>query len=238
MKTLAVIGCGGGGGWLVQLLSKSDLPAVHPVLVDGDTVESKNLNRQMFTRREIGKKKAEVMAHLIGAEPYGEYLAHGSESYNRLMGVTDDLFVACCVDNHPARRLCLQLADERYSFGRQTTVVIAANEYEGASAQVYRPQWQDTANDPRVMFPEIMTDNEGDPLTPPCSGEALASSPQLALSNMLSASSAAWLLRFWMEVLPTFTELPETDFDLVKGTFPVRVDFTAGRQKTYTYGGN
>lgn len=62
-----IIGCGGTGGYLVRDLGRyvSTLPYGNKtlvVLIDGDKVEDKNLNRQNFIRKDLGRNKAEVMA--------------------------------------------------------------------------------------------------------------------------------------------------------------------------------
>lgn len=70
---LLVIGAGGTGGYLVPNLARAvslknkqrelnHLPPHSMTLMDADEVELKNLNRQNFTRQDIGKNKAEVLA--------------------------------------------------------------------------------------------------------------------------------------------------------------------------------
>ena len=240
-KTLAIIGLGGGGGWLIQLLSKSEPAFDKVLLVDGDKVEKKNLNRQMFTDAHIGYNKAEASLHHLsafpGAKACPEYLAYDTDLYKALASVVGRLVVACCVDNHPARNVCLVLADERLKSRLPTVVVFAGNEYETASAFTYCPAWKDGPMDPRVRWPEIKTDTEGDPLLPPCSGEALASNPRLALSNMISAVSAAWLIRFWSEVAPKLMDgCPEAEAADLYNTFPIWLDWTNGTVKLHAAG--
>jgi len=71
VKAIVVIGCGGTGSWLVPKLVKTinDMKRKNLItkdftlaLVDGDTVEPKNLIRQNFIEQDIGKNKAAVMA--------------------------------------------------------------------------------------------------------------------------------------------------------------------------------
>lgn len=71
VKAIVVIGCGGTGSWLIPKLVKTinDMKRKNLItkdftltLVDGDTVESKNLIRQNFIEQDIGKNKAAVMA--------------------------------------------------------------------------------------------------------------------------------------------------------------------------------
>lgn len=60
---ILVVGCGGIGCELVKILGKY---ALSLTLVDFDTVELTNLHRQFFfTRKDVGKFKAEVIAHSL-----------------------------------------------------------------------------------------------------------------------------------------------------------------------------
>jgi hypothetical protein len=66
-----VIGCGGTGGFVIRELTRyiSTLPYADRtmiVLIDGDTVEKKNLTRQNFVERDLGKNKAAVLAQRYG----------------------------------------------------------------------------------------------------------------------------------------------------------------------------
>ena len=49
--------------------------------------------------------------------------------------------------------------------------------------------------DPYARYPEIETSNEGSPIR--CQGEALESTPQLAIANQVAASFANYLIWSW-----------------------------------------
>lgn len=64
-----VIGCGGTGGYFIRdaLRFMSEVQEkgrmkFKPVLIDGDSVEKKNISRQNFVYNDIGKNKAQVLA--------------------------------------------------------------------------------------------------------------------------------------------------------------------------------
>ena len=58
-KKVAVIGCGGLGGYLIEMLARLGVGAI--VAVDGDVFEETNLNRQILSSpAELGKSKAEA----------------------------------------------------------------------------------------------------------------------------------------------------------------------------------
>lgn len=75
LDRIVVVGCGGTGSWLIPKLAKTinDMKRKQMlsnkfslILVDGDTVEDKNLIRQNFIEPDIGSNKAEVMALRYG----------------------------------------------------------------------------------------------------------------------------------------------------------------------------
>ena len=65
-KKVAVIGCGGLGGYVIEMLAR--LGIGHLVLCDGDVFDESNLNRQlMSTEANIGKGKAHEAAKRVGS---------------------------------------------------------------------------------------------------------------------------------------------------------------------------
>ena len=64
IKKLIVIGCGGIGSPLAELLIRGGFQNL--ILVDNDIIEQTNLQRQMFFENEIGKSKAKTLKnHLL-----------------------------------------------------------------------------------------------------------------------------------------------------------------------------
>lgn len=60
-KTVAIIGCGGLGGHLIELLTRVGIGSIRAV--DGDVFEESNLNRQLLAVMDtLGRSKAEVAA--------------------------------------------------------------------------------------------------------------------------------------------------------------------------------
>lgn len=211
--TFAIVGLGGSGGWTLQMLLKSPQQG-NIVLVDGDKWEDKNLDRCLVDSRYVGRPKTSSAEALLVKGGWGgrvqaipEYLSSSGAAWDALVGVQTRLRLFACVDNHVARRACLELADTRYEqHGLDTVVALPANEIKSAAADVYLPTWRYTPLDPRIRYPEIMTDNGNDPLSPSCTGELAESAPQLALSNGLAAFSAMYLMRTWAEEEPARRE--------------------------------
>ena len=225
-----LIGCGGIGGWLANALVKTLKNTDHLHLVDGDTIEKHNLDRQLFTSDDIGSKKVHALFERLGdgarceINTYSEYLGQHRE-VDFVAGRRSWVLVG--TDNHPARMEALKICDEN-----RMNFISAANGYEDAEAFFYNPAWKESPMDPRVYYPEMATDTTDDPLSPPCTGEVLETTPQLAIANMCAASYAMWLLWFWRERHPKLeTASPET-----KSTFPIHVSSTAGRMRVKTMG--
>ena len=63
-RRVAVIGCGGLGGHLIELLSRVGVG--HLRVVDGDVFEPSNLNRQLYSSPELfGRSKAKTAAERV-----------------------------------------------------------------------------------------------------------------------------------------------------------------------------
>ncbi|MBS3903015.1 MAG: ThiF family adenylyltransferase [Anaplasmataceae bacterium] len=174
-----LIGCGGVGSYLLPALYHSTKEII--TLIDGDVVEEKNYERQNLEQHHIRENKASVMARSLQFLPkrftvIPEYITVENFFPERKS------IIFCCVDNHPARRVCLQKADDY-----QCKVILCANEYESAQAYLYLPEWKDTIRDYRIKYPDVLTDNRFDPTKVGCN-EVVESFPQLAIFNNLCAA--------------------------------------------------
>ena len=198
--TIHLIGVGGVGSWLAYSLTKLVRPD-QVKLYDGDTLELKNLDRQFFSKSDIGKNKAEVLGAKLGCQFYGEFYS----SHTHEFGPRD--WLICCADNNAARRACLEDVDRA---GIQ--VIIAANEKTSAEAYYYdgiEDGWidgtlRDGPLDPRVYYPELARDDAPDPRAQAigCTGVAQEQTPQLVSANFMAASLAQWLFVLWAIELP------------------------------------
>ena len=104
-KRIAVVGCGGLGGLVIEALAR--IGVGHLRVIDGDAFEESNLNRQLLcTESALGREKALVAAERVQAvnstvevEPIVCYLAEGNAA--GLLGGVD--CVVDCLDNLEAR---------------------------------------------------------------------------------------------------------------------------------------
>lgn len=120
-ENILVVGCGGGGGylipWLARFISQSRsemIKRINLFVMDGDKVEEKNLIRQNFTADEIGEYKAVALAdrcnRALGTNivPVPSYFT-GDVNELPFASVTRHLIIGC-VDRHEARKsLCNHL---------------------------------------------------------------------------------------------------------------------------------
>lgn len=182
-----IIGCGGVGSWLTPSLTLLTSPQ-QITLIDMDTLEEKNLDRQLFKPEDIGRSKAEALAERYQCNFLHDWFADG------LLEFQEDDWLIVCVDNHVARKAALAECD-RYG----CKAIFAANETHSAEAYFYQQEFKSTAVDPRVYFPDILTDTSGDPQARSigCTGEAQKENPQLVTSNSLAASLAGHLFALW-----------------------------------------
>ena len=101
---IIVIGAGGTGslflGDFCRFLSTSDAArdsVADIIIVDGDTVEEKNLSRQCFFAEDIGSNKADAMAASLGEAfgitiaSYGRYI----ETPEEIMGLVEKTKAIC-----------------------------------------------------------------------------------------------------------------------------------------------
>jgi len=113
-KTVAVIGCGGLGGYLIEFLARLGVGAIR--CVDGDVFEESNLNRQLFsTVSTMGERKAEAAAARvrdinpqIQVEAYPVFL-DGSNARQLIAGCDA---VLDALDNIPARKILAGACEE------------------------------------------------------------------------------------------------------------------------------
>lgn len=187
-----IIGCGGVGSFLApalcMLVGKDNV-----TLVDGDKLETKNLNRQLFTESEIGQNKAEALARKYGCRFLDSWYSESLMDHDRqdwLIGV---------VDNNIARRAILASVD-RF----QCNCIMAANEVHSSESYAYFPQWKGSPIDPRIMYPEINDDYSNDPRAQSigCTGEAQLANVQLVTANFMAAGLAAHMYVVWAMEAP------------------------------------
>lgn len=113
-KKVAVIGCGGLGGHLIELLSRVGIGAIRAV--DGDVFEESNLNRQLLSEEALlGTPKAEAAVRRIGrinSGVKGEFVPDFLDAENALQLIAGCDAVLDALDSIPARRILARVCAE------------------------------------------------------------------------------------------------------------------------------
>lgn len=188
-----IIGSGGVGSALAPTLCMLVGPS-NITVIDGDTLEQKNLNRQLFRKDQVGDNKAEALAQLYGCEAIPKWYS------DTMMPHKQDDWLIAAVDNNPARMAVLRAAD-RAGCG----ALMGANEVHSSEALVYFPEWMESERlDPRKYYPEMSEDLSGDPRAAAigCTGEAQENNRQLVTANTMAAALVAHLYVVWAQEAP------------------------------------
>jgi len=111
-----VVGSGGTGTYFLKEFSRfiagGNSSIAKLTVIDGDTVEKKNLARQAFTEDDIGENKAVVMADVLNTafdlkwESIGSYIVD-IEQFRNIVAKSSDIvpLIVGCGDNHALRLL-------------------------------------------------------------------------------------------------------------------------------------
>lgn len=175
------------GSWLaaslVRLAGSENL-----TLVDGDTLEQKNLDRQLFSEQDLGRNKAEALGLQLRCKSCPQWYDWTDHRH------TQGDWLMCCVDNNPARNDVLRSCD-----ANDCAAIFAANETTSSEAYVYLPSWRGTQNDPRIYYPEIETDESNNVRRAAigCTGEFQLQNRQLVTANFMAAALAGHLYVLW-----------------------------------------
>lgn len=131
---VAIVGAGGIGSQVAWMLARKGYGRL--TLMDPDAVETSNLSRQMFDRRDRGKNKAAQLAKALASTAmfpleitaYPHYFQEVKAIPGALDGV--DLII-CAPDNNPTRR-----AVAAYGIARRMPVILGAVSRTGGQCYV------------------------------------------------------------------------------------------------------
>lgn len=188
-----VIGCGGIGTCLVDTLCRylnySEFTDIEVSLIDGDTYEERNRERQVF--RNIGPK-ASITAERLREEfprlifwDHPVYLA----DHNIISLLRENDFVFSCVDNHKTRKLVSERAEELDDF----TLISGGNDLEDGNVQIHIRRGGENITVPITQYhleiknPQDNNPGDIDEGREGCQEQA-AISPQLLIMNNLIAA--------------------------------------------------
>ena len=208
---IAVIGCGGTGSLLAEMLCRllTGTPATL-LLVDPDRVEEHNLLRQNFLPNEVGQPKSRVLAQRL------------SNNFRRSVGYSEndcrDLFetalfahrynlVIGCVDNALARASMNSLAQDttwlmdcgnskhkgQVLLGNIDGAVYTQAHLGGHAPPLFFEQRCHMLPSPATQEPDLLTATPEDPATDRDCAQAVMLQEQAPLVNQAMALTAAQL---------------------------------------------
>lgn len=241
--------------YLLPVLVRS-FPIPRMWVRDADKLEEKNLDRQLFHPTQIGEYKASALLALlvngINQENRSDPSTETGAPHNPPQCSNDpekaftprdwisepkwfvegeppsqgaDLII-CVADNHTARRAALQAADQA-----NIPCIIGGNEYYDSQAIWVEPDDFYTKRNPFERYPEMLTDTSMNPVR--CQGEALMSTPQLAIANMRCASHILDLLWLHKVVLPN---VPDKVRPAAHQRFPFEIYTSINNPQYFRYG--
>ncbi len=191
-KTILVVGLGGVGGTALEALARSGF--AHFVIIDSDTINPSNLNRQiLYTCKDIGLSKAkcakERLLSVIPTVDVKEIEMHLDESnISKLDGFKFD-FIVDAIDDTYAKVLLA-----KYSFEKDIPLIMSlgmANRIDPSKVEIIR--LDKTTNDPlaKKMRHELKVNNvDTSKIMTVCSKELPLKDNEKLHSMMMAPSSA------------------------------------------------
>lgn len=190
----------------------SGMYGVPPLLVvDGDTVEEKNVRRQSFIEQDVGKKKAQVLAeryaaafglqvdcypHYLTPQVLGEPARNPIPNYSVVVGAVDNAATRALLHSTLIRYDTVVYLDAGNA-GVPASEGATSHEltstdvgYDGQVVCGARTHGKEALPFPAEVFPDLIEVEDPDDRLPtdiPC-GEAMVSNPQRQVTNVLAAT--------------------------------------------------
>lgn len=194
---IKVIGTGGIGLCLLPTLCRylnyngEKYPAVEVSLIDGDSFEERNRERQDFV--EVGPKASMTAAEYRGKFPrlmFWDNPVYVSET-NVIQLIRENDIVLLCVDNHKTRKLISDRAEEL----NNVTVINGGNDWTDGNVLVHIRRSGKNLTPPLAnkYHPEIVNPTDKNPAEveqkPDGCADLAAAAPQLLITNNYIAAN-------------------------------------------------
>lgn len=205
---IKIIGLGGIGSVLSEKIGRflnfSTRENNHIMLIDGDSYEVKNFERQEFfqlgSKAEVKRSELSLKFDRIQFSHYNKYV--NESNIKELILEKDIIFV--CVDNHKTRKLisdfCSKLND--------IILISGGNELTDGNVQIYiRKEGKDLTPKITDYHPEIQDPKDKSPEDMSCE-ELSKSQPQLFFTNFTVAAIMCWVFfKIINGVIPTESDV-------------------------------
>lgn len=202
---VVVVGVGGIGSYLSEIMVRSFSPIINKIdLVDKDVIEYKNLFRQPFGVKDIGKSKTAAVAERlkifglsVEINPLNEWFTYDTfrEKMEKTLPQQYPTFILVGVDNHTARLEVLKVVDAT----KNTYCIIGANSTDSSNTYFYSKTLCNTRYDPRVRFPSMFDFDYDNPMSGCTAVSTVKSFPQTTLANFNAAADIATLFRVYTQ---------------------------------------
>lgn len=211
MYNIVCVGAGGTGGNFLKEFGRflkffyEERTSWKLTIIDGDTVEERNAERQPFTSTDVMQHKASVMAEgLVDCIGLSSSQVCACPVYldtvEQLKGLIPNnygdnvLVLIGCVDNHRAR----QVLHDRFQSEKNCIYLDAANEFEEGEVVVgIRMKGKEIAPPRGYYFPEVLTD-KGKRASELSCGAVNVTAPQHQITNLAAAQH---LLSFMVNIM-------------------------------------
>lgn len=202
-----IIGCGGNGSRLLDkignyVMSQNVNPYIN--LIDEDIVEEKNVERQRFHFRDIGKPKAQVLAERFERDHrYSNYIdyhntfANCDEAIRRLFYRGNSYYkhlFFLTVDNNPTRKLFWEYLkgdatniEPKFNYRKWAIIDCGNTSNLGQCVTTAYVNGQLIGSDPRLLYPNMQNIQGDIPTSGGSCGVNHISQPQTLMANEMTS---------------------------------------------------
>ena len=216
MRSIVMVGAGGTGSHLIHPLIQYlgiDEAIVH--IYDADTIEPKNLTRQLFYPYEVGQLKAEALEVRFhnAVAAHTQYIGED----NIKDAVREGDVVLICADNMAVRRVI----NERAKNLDTVLIINGGNELDTGSVQVFLRDKGHNITPPLDFFsPEFNRDDGPDMADLSCAeiAQLPGGEQTVVANNSVAALMLQALVRVDHDVYSQEKQWTKTTFDVMAGT--------------------
>lgn len=210
---IKVIGLGGIGSILIEMIARfsnysMDENGIYITLIDGDSYEHKNRDRQIFggfgNKSDIKKEEMSLRFTDIEFESIPQFV--NGENISEIIKEKDVVFL--CVDNHKTRKVVSEFCDSL----NEVLLISGGNELLDGNVQIYMKKGGEKLTPSLTDYhPEIQEPEDKSPDEMSCE-ELAVSTPQLLFTNLGVATLMCF--SFYNVLFQDISNISETYFDV------------------------